>query len=580
MSAVRPAGDGVAQASLRASGSDVDVRTRLAEAEETLRAIRGGEVDALVVKGDSDAAQVFTLSSADRPYRLFVENMRDGAATVSKTGIVLYANRRLAELLGRPLRNIIGSPVASVIDNYDLADLGDSVPDGAGSTLEAELLASGADKIPVRLTSSALNVDGHELLCLTFTDLTEQNAQQRELLDALRIKSMFVANVSHEIRTPMNGVIGMAGLLLDTELDEEQLEYAEIISRSGEALLDVVNDILDFSKIEAGKLELDPTDFDLCDAIEMACGLLAPVAHEKSLELVVELDDHLPAGVHGDVGRLSQVISNLVSNAIKFTSDGEVLVHASARTTNADSTLVRIEVSDTGIGLDPESVPRLFEPFSQADGSTTRKYGGTGLGLTICQQLVEQMGGRIGAERGHDKGSCFWFEVPLGGAIDSDSSCQTLPDMGGMRVLIVDDNATNARVLKRTLSSWQANCAVADNATHALQLLDSAAHAGESYSLVLLDLEMPDVNGYELARAIRARPALGGVRLVLLTSSATHADSVSEAAVDGRLTKPARQVRLQYELDAAKAASQPVATSSPFVESGLPAGSGAAVPPV
>ena len=562
--------------------ADSDIRARLAEAEETLRAIRNGEVDALVVRSDSPAAQVFTLSSADRPYRMFVENMRDGAATVSPTGIVLYANRRLVELLGSPPQGIVGTLITSLIADGDRAALrAISGHGGAGGAIDADLLAVGGATIPVRLTASTLDVDRHELLCLTFSDRTEQDAHEQELLEASRMKSLFVANVSHEIRTPMNGVIGMVELLLDTELDDAQRESAEMISASGEALLQVIDDILDFSKIEAGKLELDPTDFDLRDALERVCGLLAARAHDKGLELIVDLGAELPALVHGDAARLSQVISNLVSNAIKFTPEGEVLVRASAGPDDAAS-LVRVEVSDTGIGLDPERLQRLFEPFSQADGSTTRKYGGTGLGLAISRQLIEQMGGQVCAESEPDQGSRFWFEVSLARVAGSKARRETHGEVAGPRVLVVDDNATNGLVLEQMLCSWQVSCTVVDNAAAALQELDAGAGADRPYALALLDLDMPDVGGYELARAIRARPDLSEVRLVLLSSSGARSDAPEEAALDGRLIKPVRRARLQHELLQAAmgehgAPAERVATAAPTETKAARSGSGAVV---
>jgi PAS domain S-box-containing protein len=557
-----------------------DIQTRLDEAEETLRAIRNGEVDALVVRDGSPAAQVFTLSSADRPYRMFVENMRDGAATVSESGIVLYANRRLAELLGRPLQQIMGSPLTSLIAESDRGAL-QAISGHAGGTTEADLLPSSGNNIPARVNSSTLHVDGHELLCLTFADLTQQNAQKREIVEASRMKSLFVANVSHEIRTPMNGVIGIVDLLLDTELDDEQREYAEMISSSGDALLDVIEDILDFSKIEAGKLALDPTDFDLCDTIEKACGLLAGRAHDKGLELVVALDAELPDLVHGDAARLGQVISNLVSNAIKFTVEGEVVVRVSARPAEKGAVLVRVEVSDTGIGVEPEALEQLFTPFSQADGSTTRKYGGTGLGLAISRQLIELMGGEIAAESEPGRGSSFSFELSMVRAERSDRLPRSVHELAGLRVLIVDDNATNRKVLERKLRSWQVSCGVSDNAPNALELLESASSAGTPYALALLDLDMPNVDGYELARAIRAQPALSGIRLVLLASSGGPSDGSAEAALDGRLTKPVRQSRLYEEVRAVIAGNDraaPLVARSVSVDAGAPrSGSPAAV---
>jgi signal transduction histidine kinase/CheY-like chemotaxis protein len=510
--------------------------------------VKGEEVGSIVILSDLGELQVKLREYAQISAAvLLVSLLITYLASVRLLRIVSDPIVQLAEVAGRVSFQQDYSLRAVPRSNDEAGKLVNSFNQMLDGIQQRDLaLQAAKDELEARVLERTAELQQEVL------ERKQAEAEMRRARDAAevagRAKSDFLANMSHEIRTPLNGVIGMTEMALETDLSSEQREYLETVDLSANTLLTVVNDILDFSKIEAGKMELELADFHLRDCLEETLKTLALRADEKRLELLCDIAPDAPEWVSGDAVRLRQIILNLVGNAIKFTHTGEVALRVKTEEKTDDAATLQFTVADTGIGIPPEKQKSIFNPFMQADTSTTRNYGGTGLGLTISARIVSMMGGRIWLESEEGRGSQFHFTVQLRRAprCAQPEPVVSIDVLRNIRVLVVDDNATNRRILLEMLKRWEVENTVAQSGEQALQEWEAARRAGRPYQLILTDVHMPKMDGFELVEEIRRRAGMEMMAIVMLTSAA-HGGDVERCRALGNacyLFKPVRKPEL------------------------------------
>jgi PAS domain S-box-containing protein len=518
-----------------------DLRRRLQEAEDTITAIRDGHVEALVV-GGPDGERIYTLRGADQPFRLIVEQMREGAVTLSGDGTILYCNQRFAELMARPAERIAGRPFAECVHDDDLPTLR-RLLDSQTCRAEVQLKTATGALNPAQLSSIALTIDGAPTVAVVVTDLTHERTE-RGLRESNRLKDEFLATLSHELRTPLNVILGWTRMLLTDQLGEEARGHAlELIDRNAQAQAQLVNDLVDMSRMTTGKLQIELEPLAVLPVLEAALESVRPAAESKNIS--IDTSWHLRgANVLADPTRLQQILWNLLSNAVKFTPAGG-RISVSARQVEHR---IRIAITDTGIGIEPAFLPHVFDRFRQADAATTRRYGGLGLGLAIVHDLVRLHGGEIEVtSAGLDQGATFVVTLSASDAAPIVASHRSQPrtavSLGGYRVMLLEDHADSRELLVQALRSAGADVSAFSAATEAFAALD-----GLRPSVIVADIALPDEDGYSFIRRVRAHstPAIQAIPAIAVTAYATIPDRAEALAVgfQQHLPKPVDPDRL------------------------------------
>lgn len=516
------------------------------------------------------------LSKSEQRIRSIVENVLDAIITVNSKGIVQTFNPaaerifgyKAEEVIGQNIKLLVAEPHKGLHDAYIEAYLRTGINKIIGKTREVEAEKDDNTIIPVEISVSEMKLgDGIGFIGI-LRDISERKRIESELVSARedaekanRAKSEFLAVMSHEIRTPMNGILGMTHVVLDSELTQEQRENLNLVNYSAESLLSLINDILDFSKIEAGKLDLDYSEFRIRDRLEEIIRSLTIRTREKNVNLVYKISDEVPSVVIGDLGRLRQVIVNLVGNSIKFTDRGEISVAVGVASQTVDQVEIKCHVKDTGIGISHELQQEIFHPFTQADSSTTRKYGGTGLGLAITSQLVEMMDGKIWVESEPGKGSVFYFTCRLGlrHGFSEIEERKDLATVRGRKILVIDDNEVNRKILKKTVEKWGMNPIIAGGAREAIEILDSHKGGQDFIQMALVDVMMPEIDGFQLTEMIRNDPDCAGLKIIVMSSSDSldSCERCAELGVEAYMSKPLNYRDLLHTVAVAMSASEP-----------------------